>query len=292
MPSTTPKGVPYAVGTDAASDLDTITQSLAEWVDARPGTASMTTVQRNALSGASLWVGRVIYNEDSKTIQSYDGVAWNGIRTVDLANNAVANDKLRDSAALSVIGRSANSVGDPSDMAAGTDGHVLRRSGTGLGFGTVATTGLGDNTVTPAKLTVVNGCHLLRASSTLASFVRTNIAWTSEADDNGGFWSSGTNVVIPAGLNGIYVVTAIVKVTSGAGRITTFLSKLNVDGFQLAPAHPNNTINTTNPTLDTMSWNWCGRLAAGNAINVTVEEAGGQSVNYQAEIQVWQVGRY
>jgi hypothetical protein len=57
------------------------------------------------------------------------------IATADLANNAVDSAKLRDSAALSVIGNSTNASADPVDIAAGTDGHVLRRSGTALGFG-------------------------------------------------------------------------------------------------------------------------------------------------------------
>ncbi|TXH52196.1 MAG: hypothetical protein E6Q97_16650 [Desulfurellales bacterium] len=66
-----------------------------------------------------------------------------GFGTVDTAGitaNAVTNTVLRDSAALSVIGRSANSTGDPADIAAGTDGHVLRRSGTTLAFGTLTPT--------------------------------------------------------------------------------------------------------------------------------------------------------
>lgn len=69
-----------------------------------------------------------------------------------IAANAVSDTKLRDSAALSVIGRSANSTGDPADIVAGTDGHVLRRSGATLGFGTVATGGVADDAVTNAKL--------------------------------------------------------------------------------------------------------------------------------------------
>lgn len=48
---------------------------------------------------------------------------------------SVARAQLENSAALSVIGRSANSSGVPADIAAGTDHHVLRRSGTSLGFG-------------------------------------------------------------------------------------------------------------------------------------------------------------
>jgi hypothetical protein len=67
-------------------------------------------------------------------------------------NDAVSDAKLRNSAALSVIGRSANSTGDPADIAAGSDGDVLRRSGTTLGFGTVATAGIANSAVTLAKI--------------------------------------------------------------------------------------------------------------------------------------------
>lgn len=70
--------------------------------------------------------------------------------TID--NNVVSDAKLRDSSALSVIGRSANSSGDPADIAAGTDGFVLRRAGAALGFGTVATAGVTDDAITDAKL--------------------------------------------------------------------------------------------------------------------------------------------
>jgi hypothetical protein len=71
--------------------------------------------------------------------------------TYTIDNDVVTNAKLRDSAALSVIGRSVNSSGDPADIAAGSDGHVLRRSGTALGFGTIATAGIADAAVTLAK---------------------------------------------------------------------------------------------------------------------------------------------
>lgn len=77
MPGTTPKGAPYPIGTDPAEDIDTIVQSLAEWVNARPGVAAMTTTQRNALTGAELWVGRIIFNTTDAKYQSYTGVDWN-----------------------------------------------------------------------------------------------------------------------------------------------------------------------------------------------------------------------
>lgn len=58
-------------------------------------------------------------------------------RTLSLNDDGVTDAKLRDSAALSVIGRSANSTGNPADIAAASDGDVLRRSGTSLGFGAI-----------------------------------------------------------------------------------------------------------------------------------------------------------
>jgi hypothetical protein len=60
-----------------------------------------------------------------------------GLPTAGLVDNAVTNAKLRDSAGLSVIGRGANSTGDPADIVAGTNKQVLRRDGSSLGFGAV-----------------------------------------------------------------------------------------------------------------------------------------------------------
>jgi hypothetical protein len=87
-----------------------------------------------------------------------DGAVTNsklGADAVDdtkIADNAIGNEHIRDSAALSVIGRSSNTSGNPADIAAGADGYVLRRSGTTLGFGTVATAGIADGAVTSAKI--------------------------------------------------------------------------------------------------------------------------------------------
>lgn len=47
-----------------------------------------------------------------------------------------------DGSALSVLGRAANTAGALASIVAGTDGHVLRRSGTTLGFGLVVAAGL------------------------------------------------------------------------------------------------------------------------------------------------------
>jgi hypothetical protein len=65
--------------------------------------------------------------------------------------NSVTNTILRDSAALSVIGRSANSSGDPADIAAANDHEVLRRSGTALGFALLGTSNLGGDITSAGK---------------------------------------------------------------------------------------------------------------------------------------------
>jgi len=75
-----------------------------------------------------------------------------GITEGQIADNAITNEKLRDSAALSVIGRAANSSGDPADIVAGTDGYVLRRSGTSLSFGQVVAAGIANGAITAGKI--------------------------------------------------------------------------------------------------------------------------------------------
>jgi hypothetical protein len=65
----------------------------------------------------------------------------------------VQNGTIRDSAARSVLGRSAASIGDIADIAATIDGQVLTNTTAGgVGFRTVSSAGLADEAVTDAKL--------------------------------------------------------------------------------------------------------------------------------------------
>jgi hypothetical protein len=68
------------------------------------------------------------------------------------AANSVTNAILRDSVGLSVIGRAANTTGDPGDIVAATDGHVLRLSGTNLGFGQIAASGIANGIIDVSKI--------------------------------------------------------------------------------------------------------------------------------------------
>jgi hypothetical protein len=73
-----------------------------------------------------------------------DAVAANTVGTSTLINDAVTDAKIRDSGALSVIGRAVNSAGDPGDISAGTDLTLLRRSGSVIGFGSITAAYVSD----------------------------------------------------------------------------------------------------------------------------------------------------
>lgn len=72
-----------------------------------------------------------------------------------IAANAVTDGKFRQSAGLSVVGRSANSTGDVADITAASDNQIFRRSGTSIGFGSIDLSQ--SNTVGSSVLAVPNG---------------------------------------------------------------------------------------------------------------------------------------
>lgn len=75
------------------------------------------------------------------------------VATAGIANNAVTDAKLRQSAALSLVGRSANSTGNVADISAvAASSCAFRESGSTIGCGTLATAALANNAVTDAKL--------------------------------------------------------------------------------------------------------------------------------------------
>lgn len=98
-------------------------------------------------------------------------VTTTGTVATTIANDAVSNAKLRNSGALSVIGRSANSTGDPADISAtAASDQVLRESGSVLGFGTIATAGIANDAVTYAKIqNVTSATRLLGRGSSAGS---------------------------------------------------------------------------------------------------------------------------
>ena len=77
--------------------------------------------------------------------------------TVDatqLADNAITDAKLRDSAALSVIGRSAGTSGDPADIVGGADTALIVSGGT-MQFQKISGSQLNGSTLANSKLSTM-----------------------------------------------------------------------------------------------------------------------------------------
>ncbi|WP_346984999.1 hypothetical protein [Chryseobacterium sp. POE27] len=103
-------------------------------------------------SGTSLGFGTVATAGIADGAVTTAKIAADAITSTQIATGTVTNADLASAAALTVKGNATNAAASPTDIAAGTDGYVLRRSGTTLGFGTVATTGIADGAVTASKL--------------------------------------------------------------------------------------------------------------------------------------------
>lgn len=153
------------------------------------------------------------------------------IATGGLADDSVTDAKLRESTALSVIGRAANSTGNPADIAASTDGHVLRRSGTTLGFGTVATAGLADSSVTRSKL--APGVQSFTTAG-LSSDVQVNTDTTVLRVDSGNSaWSIDGFVRQGGNFNGDWFILENASNASSTGTLVTGGSSVSATGNQI-----------------------------------------------------------
>jgi hypothetical protein len=125
----------------------------------------------------SVPIGTLYYVTDETVLERSDGTNWqsysasvvaggitqltgdvtagpgSGSQAATIGAAKVTSAMLRNSAAISVIGRSANSAGVPADIAAvAASDSVLRESGSTIGFGTIATAGIADAAVTDAKI--------------------------------------------------------------------------------------------------------------------------------------------
>jgi hypothetical protein len=83
-------------------------------------------------------------NDDNSTLEISGDV-------LQVKDDGITVSKIAEQAALSVLGNGTNATANVTALTAATDGHVLRRSGTAVAFGTVATDGIADGAVTQAK---------------------------------------------------------------------------------------------------------------------------------------------
>ena len=230
-------------------------------------------------------------------LQLDSGTTFNGsvARTISVATNGITDALLRQSSGLSVIGRSANSTGNVSDIAAASDHQVLRRSGSTVDFGAVnlaqanATTGTlpvtsggtGQTSYTNGELLIGNstGNTLTKATLTAGSNVTiTNAAGSiTIASSNPG----GTVTSVGLSLPGEFTVTN--SPVTGSGTLTGAWANANQAYFFAGPVS-----STGTPTfraiavsdVPTLNQNTSGNAAtATTATNVAGGAAG--SLVYQ-----------
>lgn len=65
-------------------------------------------------------------------------LATDAVSSVKVQDNAITDAKLRDSAAVSIVGRAANTAGDPADIASSADDQFLVRRAGALTWGALA----------------------------------------------------------------------------------------------------------------------------------------------------------
>ncbi|UCI24572.1 hypothetical protein [Mesorhizobium sp. B2-8-5] len=154
--------------------------------------------------------------------------------------NAIALNTLADSAAVSVLGRSINSIGARADIAAGSDDTILRRVSSALGFGQLTAGMVPAGLVTYAMLAsgaiasnsefqLGTASKLLTAAalkSTVAYQTLTSgasVSWDMSLGNNASS-AAGTNVTIGNPTNAVPQFGFVLKITAVTSARTVSLS--------------------------------------------------------------------
>jgi hypothetical protein len=96
--------------------------------------------------------------------------------TDQLANDSVTNTKLRNSGALSVIGRSADTTGDPADISATVDNTLLIRRSTVLGFGALVDADIPATIARDAEVTSAVAAEATARNAAISTAISTHEA--------------------------------------------------------------------------------------------------------------------
>src|SRR5690606_5682552 len=163
-------------------------------------------------------------------------------------NNSITNMKLRQSAGVSVVGRSANSTGNVADITAAANGQVLMRSSDALSFGLIT----GANFTSATANTFFAGpTSGTAASATFRAIVPVDLPFPIKSEDDSTYLveaadhgytiyftnPSGCTVTLPTGLADDFWFTAVrakgagtvTFVASGSADINTVNNEVTID---------------------------------------------------------------
>ena len=144
------------------------TDSLLGRDTAATGNVEVITLDTTLAMNGSQVLGRAALTGDvtASAASNATTIAANAVTTTKILDAAVTYAKIANGTGLSVIGRSANSGGVNADLV-GTADQILRvnTAGTALGFGTIATAGITDGSITMAKLANLAGMSIIGRST-------------------------------------------------------------------------------------------------------------------------------
>jgi hypothetical protein len=194
--------------------------------------------------------------------------------TADIIANSIGDTFLRQGAAMSVIGRSANSVGDVADIAATTAGQILRvnTGGTAIAFGLILSTSVSDFTeasqdsigamVGPSLVYVDATPLLARAALTgdVTAAQDSNATTLATVNANVGTFGSATQVAqVTLNAKGLATAASNVAIAIASTAVTDFAEAAqdNAAAMLIAGTHTNLTYNYND---------------AGNAFDISIND--------------------
>jgi len=219
---TTGKLDDLAVATGKIANLAVTTGKLAD------GAVTTAKIADGAVTAAKLASGVIATASIADGAVTTPKIADGAVTTAKIADAAITNAKLRNSAGLSVIGRSVNSTGAPDDIAAAGDGQILRRVGDSLGFGSV----LFRFVEAVACIAYANATQPSIPHATMTALNLGAESWDPRGMHN--TITDTSKITIPSNASGMWLCIAeLTSVWTGPANYDCYLALL-VDGVEVA----------------------------------------------------------
>lgn len=222
------------------------------------------------------------YNDATVTLAIAAAHATLARRTLVIAQiqDATYSGAVRSARLTTVDGTPAASPADPS-LAAFPNALVLARVTVPAAAGTILNANIADVRTIVGRV----GCTLRRAANqSLTNAIQTAIAWDTEDVDNDGFHApSDDDIIIPAGLGGIYSITTrmVSSVNWGSGGASDRFA-IEIGGvlhyMPMGPSsQPNQTASVEMP------------IAAGTSVRILATQNSGGAANFTGAVYVYRV---